>query len=63
MAEQHEVRIVKDGAKVRLVHPPTGQTVDTGLKVTGDRQAQEQQVARVAEQLKRSGHKVTYREV
>ncbi len=65
MAEPHETKIVRDTrtGKITLVHPPSGQKVDTGMKADADDEARDRQIRAVKEQLERAGNRVTYREV
>lgn len=65
MAEPHETKIVHDtkSGKITLVHPASGQTVQTGMKAEGSPEARERQIRQVKEVLERAGNRVTYREV
>lgn len=65
MAEQHETKIVHDkkAGRLRIVHPPSGQTVDTGMKADRSAEGLDRQVRQVKETLERAGNRVSFREV
>jgi hypothetical protein len=65
MAEPHETRIVHDtkNGRLSIVHPPSGQKVETGMKAEAHPEARDRQIRAVKEQLEKAGNRVSYREV
>ncbi len=65
MAEPHETKIVRDTktGKLSIVHPPSGQTVETGMKAAANAEDRDRQIRQVKESLERAGNRVSYREV